>query len=107
MKTIDLKLPTCCSAARASRAIERVCAGRGLLVAMKGRLAAYPGSVHWHYKRPKQSGTLEITLDPAARRLWASVQSGRRAPWINVELPLLCRAIESALRKKHKTPKSA
>lgn len=66
---------------------------------MKTSLASYPGSIHWHYKQPKQKGTLEITLDPATHRLWATVQAGRRAPWIDAELPLLRRAIESALRK--------
>lgn len=105
MKTVEFKFPRSCDPTRASHAIERVCATHGLEIAMKGSLAAYPGSTHWHYKQPEQSGTLEITLDPAAHRLWASVQSGRRAPWINAELPLLRRAIESALRKRGTKPR--
>jgi len=99
MKTVPIKFPTACSTARAAGVIERVCEDRGLVVAMRGSLASYPGSVHWHYKQPKQKGTLEITLDVVSHRLWASVQAGRRAPWIAAELPPLRRAIESALRK--------
>jgi len=65
---------------------------------MKGAQASFLGSIHWHYKRKGQKGTLELTLYAAERRLWAQVQEGRKAPWIDEELPRLQRAIERELK---------
>jgi hypothetical protein len=79
------------------RLIEKVCARRGLVLAMKGSLSSYPGCVHWHYKRQNQKGTLELTLFAQDRRVWAKVQDGRKAPWIDQALPGLQAAIEDAL----------
>jgi hypothetical protein len=49
-------------------------------------------------KRGIQPGTLEVTLWEAKRRLWASVQDGRRAAWIDEALPRVKDAVETALR---------
>lgn len=98
MKEIKFSVPRDCNLSRAPRVIESVCAQRGLELVMKGTAASYPGSIHWHYKQSKQKGTLELTLYPPARRLRAKIQEGRKAPWIDEELPRLRRAIESALR---------
>jgi len=97
MKTIEFRFPRRRHLTRAAALIESVCSRRGLSVAMKGSLAGYPGCIHWHYKQPNQRGTLELTFYPAEKRLWASVQEGRKAPWIDVELPQLRRAIEREL----------
>lgn len=61
--------------------VEAACGTLGLCPTLKAPLAAYPGSVHWHWKRGKERGVLEVTLWPAGRRLWVSVQSGRAARW--------------------------
>lgn len=61
---------------------------------MKGSLSAYPGSIHWHYKSSGQKGTVEITLLDAERRIWVQVQDGRRATWIDRELPAIRCEIE-------------
>ena len=66
------------SAGEIEAAVRRV----RLMVSMKGTLAKYPGCTHWHLKRGRERGTLELTLWPAQRRLWLSVQEGRRAGWI-------------------------
>jgi hypothetical protein len=96
---VDFQVPEGYDLAGAERMIERVCAQRGLHVAMKGDLKAFPGCVHWHYKIQGQKGTLEITLYPQARRIWAKVQDGRRAPWIDAELPQLRREVEGELQQ--------
>ena len=98
MKEIEFRVPKQCDLADAEGLVERACAERGLIVGMKGSLAAYPGCVHWHYKRPRQTGTLEITVYPKERRVWAQVQDKRKAPWIDEELPRVRRAIEKELR---------
>lgn len=98
MKEVEFTVPMNCDLGKADKLVEEICVRRGLQLAMKGTSASYPGSIHWHYKQPKQKGTLELTLFPLERRLWAKVQEGRKAPWIDEELPRLRRAIESALR---------
>jgi hypothetical protein len=49
-------------------------------------------------KRGIQPGTLELTLWEAKRRVWASIQDGRRAAWIDDALPRVKDAVETALR---------
>ena len=98
MKEIEFRVPRGCDLTHARRIIEQVCKHRGLHSAMKASLATYPGSTHWHYKKLRQSGTLELTLYLPDRRIWAQVQKSRWAPWIDIELPRLRRDIEGALR---------
>jgi hypothetical protein len=98
MREIDFAVPRNADFVRAERLIEKICARRRLVLAMKGSLSSYPGCVHWHYKRPAQKGTLELTLFARDRRVWAAVQDGRKAPWIDEELPGLQAAIELAVK---------
>jgi hypothetical protein len=98
MREIDFAVPRDADLGRAERLIEKICARRGLILAMKGSLLSYPGCVHWHYKRPDQKGTLELTLFARDRRVWAKVQDGRKAPWIDQELPGLQVDIERGLK---------
>jgi hypothetical protein len=98
MREVEFSVPRKCDLKLAERLIENICAGRGLQMAMKGSQATFPGSIHWHYKREKQKGTLELTLFPSQRRIWAKVAEGRRAAWINSELPQLRRQVEKELK---------
>src|SRR5689334_1210295 len=72
------------------RAVESACAELDLTATLKGTLAAYAGSTHWHWKRGRERGVLEITLWPAGRRLWISVQSGRTGYWTSQVAERLC-----------------
>jgi hypothetical protein len=83
---------------RAAVIVERCCEEAGLRVTLKGGLVAYPGCVHWHLKRGKDKGTLEVTLWPAQRRLWFKVASNRDGPWIAAAIERLKPCIEGALR---------
>ena len=98
MREIELAVPRDADLTQAAKLIEKISAQHELILAMKGSLAAYPGCIHWHYKRGKQKGTLELTLFARAGRVWATVQDGRKALWIEQELPALQRAIERALQ---------
>src|ERR1700744_6724933 len=62
--------------------IDSLCRAHGLSITMKATLAKYPGSIHWHLKRGRERGTLEITLWPRENRLWFSMQDGRQAEWV-------------------------
>jgi len=98
VKEIEFQVPRDCDLKRAGDAIEKVCAARGLEIGKKGTQASFPGSTHWHFKKPGEKGTLEFTVFVPERRVWAQVQDGRKAAWIDAELPLIQREIERALR---------
>ncbi|MBZ5610863.1 MAG: hypothetical protein LAP38_21580 [Acidobacteriia bacterium] len=98
MQEIEFTVPPKFDFAQAEGCIEGVCARHGIEVAMKGSLAAYPGSIHWHYKKPKQKGTLELTVFGRDGRIWAQVHTNRAAPWIPALLPKIRGDIERELR---------
>ncbi len=78
--------------------VERVCSNHKLNCTLKGTLAKYPGSVHWHFKQGKQKGILEITWWELENRLWFKVADGRTGPWIKEGLPQIKTEIERALQ---------
>jgi hypothetical protein len=98
MTEIEFTVPPGCNLSGAAALIEKACLGCGLRVSTRATLQSYPGCIHWHVKRGIQAGTLELTLWEAKRRVWASVQDGRRAAWIDEALPQVKDAVETALR---------
>jgi hypothetical protein len=98
MTEFEFTVPQGSSLSAAAALIEKACLGCGLRVSTRATLSSYPGSIHWHLKRGLQSGTLELTLWEAKRRVWARVQDGRRAEWIDEALPRVKDAVETALR---------
>jgi hypothetical protein len=98
MTEVEFAVPPGCGLSGAASLIEKACLGCGLRISTRATLRNYPGCIHWHVKRGIQSGTLELTLCEAKRRVWASVQDGRRAAWIDEALPRLKDAVETALR---------
>ena len=62
--------------------IDGLCQAQGLLNTMKTTSSKYPGSIHWHFKKGHERGTLEVTLWPVQNRLWFSMQDGRKADWV-------------------------
>jgi hypothetical protein len=93
-------------ARRIERTVETVLREFGLQQSLKGTLGTYRGCLHWHFKKPRISGTLEVTAWPVKKRLWFSVQSGRVADWINAELPGIHKAVAQALRAPASADKS-
>lgn len=89
MRELDVVVSDWSDASRIERRVEAVLHRQGLLLTMKGTLKSHPGCIHWHFKKGREPGTLELTLWPARRRLWIKVQSGRTAPWIDELLPPL------------------
>lgn len=79
------------------RVVEQVCASNELTCSLKGTLASYPGSVHWHFKQDKQRGILEITWWECEHRLWFKVARGRTSEWIMKRIPRLKEQIENLL----------
>jgi hypothetical protein len=80
--------------------IEGAAAHYGLQIRMKGTLRTYPGSQHWHLHKPGERGTLEVTLWPAGKRVWFSVQAGRRAERITNIIPQIKAWIEGSMLRQ-------
>jgi len=94
MIELDISLPEQTTTIHVKRCVQFACDELGLTISMETSLASYPGSVHWHIKNGKKKGTLELTTWPGRRPLWAKVQTGRRADWIEQSLPELCQKIQ-------------
>jgi hypothetical protein len=62
--------------------VERAVAAQGLAVGERMTLRSFPGSIHWHIRRPGSKGVLELTYWPNQGRLWFAVHANRRANWI-------------------------
>jgi hypothetical protein len=82
MIEIDVDLPASVPGDTVDMAVEQLCANAGLTQTLKGTLAAYPGCTHWHYKRGRERGVLEITWQPRIARLWFKVARNRAGTWI-------------------------
>lgn len=80
------------------QSVEQVCTANGLICARRGTLASYPDCVHWHYRKDKDTGTLEITWWETENRLWFKVAKSRRGDWIDESLPQLKKEIEAHLK---------
>lgn len=61
--------------------IEKICGEMGLVVTMKASLKSIAENTHWHFKREKQKGTLEITLMHGTGEVILSVHENRRGGW--------------------------
>ena len=97
MIEIDLQIPDSVDTETVIRVVEQVCASHDLTCTLKGTLVSYPGSLHWHFKRGRQKGTLEITWWQSGQRLWFKVAMGRTGLWIDEHLPRIKEEIEKLL----------
>jgi len=97
MIEVELQIPDGVEVQAVVRVVEQVCLSNELTCSSKGSLVGYPGSIHWHFKRGKQKGTLEITWWESRHRLWFKVASGRTGEWIMGSIPKLKEQIEELL----------
>jgi hypothetical protein len=100
MIEVEIQIPPAIHSSTIIKKVEQVCIDNDLTLTLKGTLAGYPGCVHWHFKKHKQPGTLEITWWEKEHRLWFKVADHRKGMWIDESLPALKKEIEQALYKK-------
>ena len=98
MVDFPIAIPAAVDFRRAEYMVESCCRRLGLVLGMKTTLVKHPGSIHWHFKRPAQSGTLEITYWPGERRAWFTMQSGRKGEWIEDAMVELGQRIGQRIR---------
>jgi hypothetical protein len=97
MIEVELRIPDDIDTETVVGIVEAVCKSHTLVSTLKSTLATYPGSIHWHFKKSNQKGTLEITWWESEPRLWFKVSSGRTGEWIDEIIPALQEEIEKAL----------
>jgi len=97
--TVNVKLPPRADLAAAERLVESTCRSRGLSEGMKTTLRSYPGSIHWHFTKEGERGTIEVTLWKKEKRLWINVHDNRASPWTSKEAGRLKSALEGAIMK--------
>ena len=102
-----VRLPATLDPLRVPELVEGACDALGLVVSLRGTLRQYAGCLHWHCKRGKSPGTLEVTWWPRERRLWLSVQAGRQAEWTNGALGQLAAALAARLSEHACNPAAA
>jgi hypothetical protein len=98
MVEVEVDIPAHAQSASIPRAVERACATEGLTLTLKGTLAKYPDCVHWHFKKGKERGTLEMTWGERKNRLWFKVAVGRTGAWVEETAARLRKQIERALQ---------
>lgn len=97
MIEVELSIPSRAKPVSFPTRIEQAATACSLTLTLKGTLAQYPGCVHWHYKKGKEPGTLEITWWSQGKRVWLKVAANRRATWMDETIPRLKQSIESKL----------
>lgn len=97
MREIEIPMPSNPDFPAIARTIEEALVSNGLQITLKTTLGKYPGSTHWHIKNGKDKGILEITLWPSQTRAWFSIQSGRKADWIQPKIARLQRLLKTRI----------
>ena len=82
MDTVELAISTSHDSDALIAQIERAATAEGLDIGKRLTLRTFPGSIHWHLRRPNTKGVLELTYWPSQGRLWFAVHANRRAEWI-------------------------
>jgi hypothetical protein len=99
----EIDLPRSFPLADAARVIEEACDAEGLRVASRGTLATHPGSIHWHYKKGREAGAMEITLLNRERRILLSVAENRVAAWSEPTLERLSEMLINRVQRSSTT----
>src|SRR5690242_11873438 len=69
-----------------------------LLIVSEGTLKTYPGSRHWHMKRPGAWGTLEVTVRPELKKLYVIYHANRIGNgWVVETAPKMAEMLSRAL----------
>ena len=82
METFEIPLDESRDEETVLKTLAAACEGEGLETTLDSTLNTYPGSTHWHLKKPGERGTLEFTYWPKKGRAWFAVHARRNADWI-------------------------
>jgi hypothetical protein len=105
VREIEISLPTGVCAESIEGTLAEACEQMGLRIGMRSTLAGHRGSLHWHLKRDKERGILEVTFVPEPTRLWLAVHANREGTWIDEAVTRMAALLEDALA--HPPPRDA
>ena len=83
MQEIEIPIPAGSDIALIESTIDHAILHAGLHVTLRSTLNKYRGCIHWHLKKGKKRGTLELTLLPKEERAWFSIHQNRKGDWID------------------------
>ena len=63
--------------------IETLCQQLDLTLTMKTSLKTLPPNIHWHFKKGKEKGVLEITLFTGTGKVEFANKKNRGGEWID------------------------
>jgi hypothetical protein len=95
VEIVPFSLPESIPSGEVSVVIERVALGLRLEMAIRTNLKSHPTAIHWHFRRPRTTGTLEITYDPISRQAWFSTRPGRTKAWVYEAMQAISAEINS------------
>lgn len=75
--------------------IEKLCTQLELICTMQGELKSIAPNLHWHFKKAKMKGVMEITLMKENGEVILSVHDNRRGGWEEE----MMQAIKTTLQK--------
>lgn len=68
------------------REIEAVIAECKLDITLKSTLSTMKGSIHYHLKKGREAGVLEVTYWPQKSRMFVEIHRNRLAEWNNTAI---------------------
>lgn len=74
-------------------ALEKIVGDSGLQCTLTTTLKTLPANTHWHFKKGKEKGVLEITLLHDSGDIQLTVQDGRKGEWIEAHIGLIKQAL--------------
>src|SRR5262245_33223979 len=101
MDTVEITLPAGHDPTALIARIDCAAAAEGLHPGERLTLRSFPGSIHWHMRRPGSKGVLELTYWPDQGRLWFAVHSNRRGDWIAPAIKRLRANLQAVAEQGH------
>jgi hypothetical protein len=70
-------------------ALEKMVLATGLTCNLTTTLKSLAPNTHWHFKKGKERGVLEITLFDNSNEVLIQVQDGRKGEWIEGHIDMI------------------
>jgi hypothetical protein len=101
VRDTEIPLPVKTDCEKLIRFVDEALVERELRVTLRDGLKKFPGCIHWHVKKGRMPGTLEITVWPEQCRAWFTIHDGRAADWLDDEIKQLSKMLRLHFGRKH------
>lgn len=97
MEQRELAWDTDASPEKLAEIVQLVAREFGIQFGLETDIKRIPGSQHWHLRRERQPGVLEVTLVARTQSGFVSVHANRRANWIDEGLEPFAARLQNLL----------